>query len=339
MKKVFESFNEQAMPTLIKGNVKYLASTASTSQYRQVVALIDQLSDFESLVIDEFEEGRYHNCEEVYAHPKLKNKRVFFVNCGYENKKLRDRQWKLSWPLFYPTRFKAPLNIKSHELSYGFSCLNNAARFHRLLLGYNLYQQNLVSDMIFTQNCFDGYWQSGASPDIVKNLPNFQNYIDLLPIAWKNDIDVTGRKFIFDHSVAHEAYQLAYCNIVTESRSGGNLYKTTTYETGLEDVSEKSYKPFTSCQIPLMLACNGHINYFKNLGFEMMEDLYPPGYDYMDVHDKIAHIVDIVAQGTEFIKSFYFDHVREIVYNHELISSDKADKLIIQNIRDLIDAG
>jgi hypothetical protein len=345
MGKIFESFDERSMHTIIGTDVKYIRSTAHSSQYHQVISLIDALSKFDSLVIDEFEEGRYHNIEELFTHPKLKNKKVFFTNCGYENKKLRDNQWLLSWPLFYPTRKISPKTIKDTNTEYGFSCLNNAARFHRLVLGYSLYKQDLLKDMIFTQNTFDGYWTWGPeyTTSAVLQLPDFQQfqqYIECLPIAWQGDIDTTGRKFIFDHSVSHDAYQNAYCNIVTESRVGGNIYKNPNYkDNGLQDISEKSYKPFISCQIPLMFACNGHINYLKNLGFEMMEDLYPTNYDYMDVYDKMSAIVDIVAKGKEFIKDFYFTHQREIVYNYKLISSDKVDKLIIQNIKNLIDAG
>ena len=38
----------------------------------------------------------------------------------------------------------------------------------------------------------------------------------------------------------------------------------------------------------------------------------------------------------KFIEDFYFNHLREIKYNYELINSTKVDDLVLQNIKDIL---
>jgi hypothetical protein len=85
-----------------------------------------------------------------------------------------------------------------------------------------------------------------------------------------------------------------------------------------------------------MLTARGHVAYFKSLGFEMMEDLLPAGYDQMNVPQKISAIVAIVSKGNKFIEDFYFSHLKEIQHNYQLINSSKVEELILQNIKDIL---
>ena len=101
-------------------------------------------------------------------------------------------------------------------------------------------------------------------------------------------------------------------------------------------ITEKSYKPFISCQVPVWLAAQGHMAYLRGLGFEVMEDLLPLGYDNMNTFDKIQAITDLVARGREFIENFYFSHLKEIQHNHELVSSDRVEHLMLQRITNFL---
>jgi hypothetical protein len=85
-----------------------------------------------------------------------------------------------------------------------------------------------------------------------------------------------------------------------------------------------------------MLAPRGHIDYLKGLGFEMMEDLLPMGFDQMPVLQKIENIITTVAKGKDFIENFYFNHLREIKHNYELINSTKVEELVYKRIKDII---
>ena len=273
--------------------------------------------------------------EIILNHSNLKNKNVFVVSTGYQNKQLGPRTWMITWPIYFLHHLNSATDFttKSVDLKIGFNCLNNGTQVHRILLGYQLHQHGLLDQVLFTQNN-----QGSLDALILDTFPNMEEYKKLLPIRLPDPYDPTSKdvfpKFLprnFDPWVYHYSHQNSYCNIVTESETDGFPYQIP-----LEIITEKSYKPFVAKQIPIMLAGRGHIAYLKSLGFEMMEDLLPTNYDYMWTDQKISAIVDVVSRGTEFIKDFYFDHIQEINHNHELWFSGKIKQTILQRIRNII---
>jgi hypothetical protein len=269
----------------------------------------------------------------VLDHPNLKNKNVFVVTTGYQNKQIGPSTWMISWPIYFLHSLNSPTDFstKPTDLNIGFNCLNNGTQVHRILLGYQLHQRGLLNQVLFTQNN-----QGPLNALILDTFSNMEEYKQLLPILLPDSHDPRS-KDIFRNAkdlapyVYHHSHQDSYCNIVTESETDGFPYQL-----NLEIITEKSYKPFVAKQIPIMLAGRGHIAYLKSLGFEMMEDLLPPDYDYMWTDQKISAIVDVVAKGLEFIKDFYFAHIREIDHNHELWFSGKIKRRISQQIQDVI---
>tara|TARA_R110000868_G_scaffold376306_1_gene641163 strand:- start:270 stop:857 length:588 start_codon:yes stop_codon:yes gene_type:complete len=189
--------------------------------------------------------------------------------------------------------------------------------------------------MIFTQNLVDSFYIQRVSEDsneLNLDLSSYQDYLKLLPIRHLSELnsDLSSTITIITcQSIDHEAYCNAYCNIVTESECEQYPYHQ---DINLPVSTEKTYKPFRSKQVPLMLVARGHIEYLQGLGFELMTDLLLPGFDNMPVLQKIDAIVGIVKQGREFIKDFYFSHLREIQHNYELVNSDKVEKIILQRI-------
>jgi hypothetical protein len=282
--------------------------------------------------------------DSIFNHPKLKNKKVFIQNCGYENIKFSENTYEIAFPIFYcerfffiPSKFNdfSPL---TKNLNYGFSCLNHRASKDRILLGYYLNKQNLLNDMIFSQHSYGSWWDNDSTLPI--NIPNdLSTYTNLLPIIHdteKHLIDtihiVTNGRNQLD-TIHHLAYTDAYCNVVTESECEEWPYSR---NINLPFITEKTHKPFMTKQIPLFLAARGHLKYLKELGFEVMEDLLPSEYDDMNTLQKINNIVNIVAKGRDFIEDFYFNHLREIQHNYELVNSDRVESLILQRIKDLI---
>ena len=303
-----------------------------------ILKILDQLTDpVDTVLLTNGDVWRYFDTrEEIFNHPNLQDKNVFLQTLGYTNTKVNARCWEISYPLFYWNMKKSlsPFISKSSGLAHGVSCLNNTNNIHRTLLGYNLYINNLLNDIIFSQNIVnDGYALTRASQDAeILNLKNFEEYRNLLPIRYNELLDPE-LNFARDHSINHDAYTKAYCNIVTESECEEYPYNR---NINLPVITEKSYKPFMAGQVPIMFAARGHIAYLKGLGFEMMEDLMPVGYDQMNIPQKISAIVAIVSNGDEFIEDFYFNHLREIKYNYELINSTKVDDLVLQNIKDIL---
>jgi hypothetical protein len=278
------------------------------------------------LLVDEL--WRYpESIEMIINHPNLKNKDVFVVTTGYQNKQIGPRIWMISWPIYFLHSLNSPTDFstKPTDLKFGFNCLNNGTQVHRILLGYQLYQHGLLDQVLFTQNN-----QQPLNSIIFDSWPNFEKYKNLLPIKLPDPLDSDNARD-FGPYVYHYSYQNSYCNIVTESETDGFPNRVP-----LEQITEKSYKPFVAKQIPIMLASCGHVAYLKGLGFEMMEHLLPPGYDTMWTEQKISAIVDVVSKGKDFIKDFYFDHTREIEHNHNLWFSGNIKKTIAQRITDTI---
>ena len=274
---------------------------------------------------------------EISRHPKLSTKRVILQTPGYTNTKFDDRLYEISYPSWYWSREKlskkfVPLD---QNLKYGFSCLNNNNSIHRTLLGYQFYSNNLLLDMIFTQNLVNPFYTQRVFEDANElnlDLNSCQDYLKLLPIRHPSELNIDLNSTITSitcQSIDHEAYYNAYCNILVESECEEYPYSQ---DINLPISTEKTYKPFRSKQVPLMLAARGHIKYLQGLGFELMTDLLPLGFDNMPVLQKINEIVKIVKQGREFIKDFYFSHLKEIQHNYELVNSDKVEKIILQQI-------
>ena len=266
--------------------------------------------------------------ETLLAHPSMQNKDVIIVTHRYTNRQIGPRCWLVSYPAFFLIgRFYSPgsLVFKPQDLLHGFSSLNYRAAVHRILLGYRLYEQGLLDDVIFSLSD-----HSRFDATILKTLSRFDEFRQLLPIQCYDSVTN-------DHTVNHPAYSHAYCNIVTETETdmvidiepGANLVEH-------EIITEKSYKPFLSGQVPLFLASRGHLAYLTSLGFEVMGNLVPPGYDQMPTVDKVAAIVDVVAQGREYIRDFYFNHLREIEHNYRLATSGAVEQRLLRDIQQLI---
>lgn len=283
---------------------------------------------------------RYFDVEQdIFNHPALSGKMVFLHTLGYTNTKYNDLHYHISYPIL-AFAFAKNTNILplADNLKYGFSCLNNSTSIERIILGHNFYTANLLDKIIFSQNLrYHEHVFSRLAQDLDDeyndfDLPNFREYKKLLPISYHEDT-TNHHKISNDHAVGHPAFKDAYCNIAVESSCEEYPYRR---NIDLPIVTEKSYKPFRARQIPLLVGARGHYAYFKDLGFEMMEDLLPAGYDNMPFLLKVDAVVSTVAKGKEFAKDFYFSHLPEIKHNYELINSNKIEDLVIQRIKDML---
>ena len=327
----------QPLLNILPGTSKKIINIGSQFP-EDILKTLDRLTDpVDTVLLTNGDVWRYFDArDEIFNHPNLQDKNIFLQTLGYTNIKINDRCWELSYPLYYwrMEKSSSPFISKSSGLVYGFSCLNNSNNMHRTLLGYRLYKNNLLGDIIFSQNIVDnGSVITRVSQDAkILNLVNFEEYKNLLPIRYNELLDPE-LNFARDHSINHDAYIKAYCNIVTESECEEYPYNR---NINLPVITEKSYKPFMAGQVPIMFAARGHTAYLKGLGFEMMEDLMPVGYDQMTIPQKISVIVAIVSNGKDFITDFYFNHLREIKHNYELFNSTKVEKVVINRIKDII---
>ena len=304
-----------------------------------------ELDSIDSVLLTNGDVWRYQEfANDIFNHVNLLGKNVFIQTLGYTNTKFSNTHWELVFPVWYWLRTKTsiPFSVLPTNLDYGFSCLNNVTSIDRVILGHNFYINTLLNDIIFSQNLLNfEYTLIRIEQDLnILNLEKFYEYSKLLPIKTQHEINSVNPNFKFYKNTwgftntDHPAFTNAYCNIITESATEEYPYSK---NINLPVITEKSHKPFISKQIPLFLAAQGHLGYIKGLGFETMDDLLPAGYDNMRTLEKINVIVNIVAKGKEFIKDFYFDHIREIQHNYELAASNQVENLILQRIKNIID--
>lgn len=265
------------------------------------------------------------------------NAKIIIVTIGYENLKYSDNYVEISYPSWYFQRSKSiSVHDKQRGLNYGFGCLNNRTSIERILLGYSLFKEKLLDNIIFSQNLYPHH-EAERNLNIFFEHPFIFEYFDfsrydeyrsLLPIIAENEKRYQS-PFTLDHTIQHNAYLKTYCNIITENECESWPY----YQNeNLPVITEKSYKPFLSKQIPLYLAARGHLRYLKKYGFETMDDFVPRNYDNFNTIEKIKAIVEIVKLGKEYVEDFYFSHLREINHNYQLVLSDKVESIIKQEL-------
>lgn len=304
----------------------------------QIDNVIDQkLKISKCLLLTNSDVWRYTS----FFKDKQYNGKIIVATLGYNNVKFSDYYHEISYPAFYFTRRKY-LNVenKTPGFLFAFGCLNNRLSIDRILLGYELFRENILDKIIFSQNLY-------PDCDVERNLniffdhpfifeyfdfSRYDEYKSLLPIVATNEI-IHKSQFLRDHTIQHDAYLKTYCNIVTESESEDWPYYK---NINLPILTEKTYKPFLSKQIPVYLAAKGHLKYLERYGFETMADFLPKNYDNYNTIEKIKAIVKIVKLGKEYVEDFYFSHIREINHNYELVTSDKVEVLIIEELKEFL---
>lgn len=309
-------------------------SVMSSSQFpKDIIKMLEKcgVQDKHSpVVLHNGDVWRYGDDKDLLEYFGNDSRTFYILTVGYENRKILDNVYELSWPAFYFTRPRDhDLEFNLADRTYGFSCLNNNAPFHRLVLGCALWKSNLLKDMIFTQNFLErpiGYYEL-----LMKDIDGMDGYLSILPLSWDREIH---RNFADDHTIKHPAYIDTYCNIATETEMQEFVFEGPTIN--LPTITEKSYKPFRSRQIPIWLAARGHCEYLKSLGFETMEDILPSGYDDFGLFDKVDAIVQTVAKGRLYAEEFYHAHLREIEHNYGLVQSTRVESVIIDNIKNFL---
>lgn len=302
----------------------------------RIEEILYQHKQFTTIILYNTDVWRYQT-EFLEIQQKFLNNRIIIITPGYYNYNFNNKHYELSLPLYYWKRYRStePFSAKPTNLEFGFGSLNNRPSTPRLLLGYQLYQKNLLSNIIFTLNNVD----SKYADDIYScrefdnareyiNHTNFENFVSLLPIQWKNN----NIKYQ-DHSATEDAESLAYSNITVETEVQDWPYHRFINR---PMVSEKTWKPFISGQVPVLLAPAGHLAYIKSLGFETLDSLYPIDYDNMPIASKIEAITDIVSKGKDFMHEFYFKHIKEIQHNYELVMSNTVEEILINKVKELL---
>ena len=224
----------------------------------------------------------------------------------------------------YWSREKSTLSIKSKDISFGFSSLNNRMAYHRALLGVKLLEQQVLDRVMYSM----GTGELGDHlTQRISQSPAWEKFKQQLPITadgpgWQQDLG---------NGTQHPAFSLAYANISTETEVE---YIDPIEQYSSPTVTEKTWKPFLSCQIPVWLAAPGHMSFVRSFGFECFEELWPVNFDQMNTEQKVDAIVELIKQDN--IKQIYFESIDRIKHNWELVNSDKVEQLMFDRALEII---
>ena len=234
-------------------------------------------------------------------------KNIFFIiqTIGYVTKKHSYNVVEVGLVYFNEFKYQTIENTSKRE--YSFSCLNHFPKYFRIHLGLELWKNNLLDDILFSQSVGDQTFLQEANIRL-KDIEGYEDYINALPFKYKFDPTVTSlddKNLNFDtFSVNHTAFNNTYAHIYTES------------EIDRQVCTEKTIKPYLAGQIPIPLTPTGHIQYLKELGFETFDDLLGTNYDELNYEDKIEVIVSIVSKGKDYIEDYYFKNYDKIEKNN-----------------------
>ena len=241
----------------------------------------------------------------------LSNQNAFFIiqTLGISDKKIANNVHEICYPYMFNLEYRNIFTNKDRD--YGFSFLNNYPRYFRIELGYYLWKAKLLDDIFYTQSLHE---QEPVVHNSSIKQNNLKEFLKLLPIQHEK-----GMNMEHDHTVTNPAFYNSYAHIYTESEIESPV------------VTEKTFKPFLSGQIPIPLACKGHLSYLKSLGFHTFDDLLGPEFDYSDSYLKMIKIKDIVKKGKRFIKEYYLENLDKIEHNNKNLKNMHSKRL--ENIK------
>tara|TARA_R110001606_G_scaffold346958_1_gene496253 strand:- start:714 stop:1745 length:1032 start_codon:yes stop_codon:yes gene_type:complete len=239
----------------------------------------------------------------------LNNKKdIFFIiqTIGYDTKRHSDNVVEIGLPICDNNLVIQSIQNKGKR-NHSFSCLNHYPKYFRIHLGYELWKNNLLDGIIFSQSIIDQMYL-GKTHIKLSHLEHYNKYIDILPI--KNKYEPDGGRYEFKNldfdvfDVTHTAFNDTYAHIYTES------------EIDRQVCTEKTIKPYQAGQVAIPLTPVGHLPYLRELGFHTFDDLLGDNYDSLDYNDKISVIVSIVSKGKQFIEDYHTNNYTKIVENN-----------------------
>ena len=222
-----------------------------------------------------------------------------------------------SW-LFSFKRQKLPeLNLTEKKWKY--SCLNRNPIWHRLMFYTMIKEKNLLDQFVYTfyDRCpyigtlVDGHYYAKTDHFFEDYYGRCMENISDLPLSWPND--VPGHS---DHTLNHDAYINAECNIVTET------------SVSVSFTSEKIWKPIAAGQIFHVVGSAYTNKWLQSLGFYTFDTGYDSIIDNVQRIEAVANLVEreieTAATRWELRKTFFY-----VQQNYHLFHSGAVEKIIL----------
>ena len=119
----------------------------------------------------------------------------------------------------------------------------------------------------------------------------------------------------------------------------------TTFQSGQREndlvLSEKSFKPFFGFNIPLIVGIPTAIQYLKDLGFDLFEDLFDisPKNNKVEIFEQFDKNLKVIKNMSKLeLHNFYVDNIQRIEHNFNLLTNRLKEK-DIENINNFLRNG
>lgn len=168
--------------------------------------------------------------------------------------------------------------------THKFSCLNANKWSHRILTYLHLYDKPYFDDIIFS-------W--GRKTPWTKDFLEYDDFINDIQLTSEEKAklknmperiltDPNDNTTHNDRTPYHNAYTRACLNIITETTSRNDTAQLT----------EKSFKPLMGGQFFIMVGSKGLIEYMRNIGIDVFDDIVNHSYDKIeDPRERISEVI------------------------------------------------
>lgn len=214
-----------------------------------------------------------------------------------------------------------------------FLSLSRLAKHHRILGTIEILERNLKNYGMISLG--SGYYNEPA-----------ENYYGDVPEKYKNvfplHVDGTitkGPTNLLQYGTSNGLFLKAFSNVVFETsyeydvigRSGWNV----------PFLTEKSAKPFSWGQVPIFVTYQHTINYIRELGFDMFDDIIDHSYDseydsYLRIKLAINQLEKICNRSLEYWQSYKKENIIRFESNKNIMKEltlNKKIELTLENLK------
>lgn len=187
------------------------------------------------------------------------------------------------WSIDFFTRIYLQ-NLQQDSKKYKISCLNHLPRPHRL---YNYF---LLKNKSYFDHCISSMYSDDCT-DVAKRSDDYAIPQEVVDWWAKHNFDFKSHKGNgFDNNLVHDAYTNAYINLITETTVIPGLF-----------ITEKTWKPIASGQLFLILGNPGSIEYLRNQGVDVFDDIIDHNYyDHeQDFETRLVKLHQVLDQLVE----------------------------------------
>lgn len=208
-----------------------------------------------------------------------------------------------------------------------YNFFNGVHKPHRII-GYELIKKHqLLEEGFFSYLDYTRYARKHTNIELECELldithEEFKNYISSFEIPYHNDT--------YHENNQPGVYSYPFINPPMYSWQS---YISITAETNYEisnniSMSEKSFKPFSGFNIPLIYGQPRINTYLKNIGFDMFEDLFDirPMFNFVDMKNQLDKNLKIIKDmSLEELHNFYLKNYGRIETNYNTLMKYKTD--------------